>query len=633
MCGITGIIHKNKPQNYTESLISMTQSMIDRGPDDEGYMLFNDTTTPYIGNDSIIKNYNHIKSVINQPFKVGFGFRQLKIIDLSNNSHQPMCDLEKNFWVIFNGEIYNYKEIKIELKKLGYQFFSNSDTEVVLNAYKEWGENALNKFNGMFAIAIFDTTKDEVFFARDRIGIKPFYYFQNDNCLLFGSTIKSIITSNLYNPEINWDGLSQNFRFSIAQRPTTSFKGIKSLKPACWMKYNLTTNTLKIKQYWEIPTNQQIHDLTEKKAVDLIEESLYKAIKYRLISDVEVGSFMSGGIDSTTISSIASKINPTIKALTLGFNSHEDFNEINEAKDTATLNNINHVISYAEPKDILNNIDEIVSIYEEPYFGLSANYVIANMASNNKLKVVLNGLGGDELFGGYDVYNKLSLWSNLKNSHSILKFAPKFHPKIKKAAEISGYKSIDEFYSHYYTNYNDNEISSLFNQQSFSTKKTLSNNYNSTNLNFSDDFEALSFYNLKSYIGNHQMRATDHCLMHFSIEGRFPLLDHNFIETAFKIPTKYKLHKNSQKYILKQVAKKHIARSCLTMNKKGLTLPLKHWISSDLEEFVNDHIVNLKNRHIFNNSEIDTILTSKNHYKIWQLVSTELWLNKFISTR
>lgn len=633
MCGITGVINKNKSQNYTEALIAMTQSIIDRGPDDEGYMLFNENTIPYIGNDSIIKNHNHIKSAVKQPFKVGFGFRQLKIIDLSNNSHQPMCDLEKNFWIVLNGEIYNYEEIKIELKGLGHQFFSTSDTEVALNAYKEWGENALNKFNGMFALAIFDKTKNEVFFARDRVGIKPFYFYQNEDYLLFGSTIKSIIASNLYKAEINWEGLSQNFRFSIAQRPTTSFKGIKSLKPGHWMKYNLTTNTLQTKQYWEAPVNQQIQDLTEKKAIELIEESLYNAIKYRLNADVEVGSFMSGGIDSTTISSIASKINPTIKALTLGFDKYEDFNEINEAKDTADLNNINQVISYAEPKDILNNIDEIISIYEEPYFGLSANYVIANMASNNKLKVVLNGLGGDELFGGYDVYKKLAFWSKLKKSHSVLKFAPKIHPKIKKVVEISGYKNIDEFYSHYYTNYNDNEISSLFNQQNFSTKDTLANYYNPSNLNFSDDFEALSFYNLKSYIGNHQMRTTDHCLMHFSIEGRFPLLDHNFIETAFKIPTKYKLHKNSQKYILKQVAKKHIAKSCLNMNKKGLTLPLKHWISNDLKEFVNDHIVNLKNRNIFNNLEIDAILKTNNPHKIWQLVSTELWLNKFIFTR
>jgi len=633
MCGIAGIINKNGTSVNSDALFLMTENMKRRGPDDEGFMLFNETTTPYIGTDSILKNHNNIKSAINQQFKVGFGFRQLKIIDLSNNSHQPMCDLNQNYWVILNGEIYNYKEIRNQLISLGHTFFSNSDTEVVLNAYKEWSENALSKFNGMFALAIFDKTKNEVFFARDRIGIKPFYYFQNNDYFIFGSTIKSIVASNLYNAEINWEGLSQNFRFSIAQRPSTSFKDIKALKPAHWMKFNLNTNTLQTKQYWEIPVNNQEFNLTEKQSIGLVEESLYKSIKYRLNADVEVGSFMSGGIDSTTISSIASKINPTIKALTLGFNKYDDFNEINEAKDTAALNNLNHVISYTKPEDILANINQITSIYEEPYFGLPANYILASMASKNNLKVVLNGLGGDELFGGYDVYNKLSLWPNLKKINSILKITPKIHPKIKKAAEISGYKNTNEFYSHYYTNFNDNEISALFNKKNSSTYNTLLDYYNPTNLSFSDDFEALSFYNIKSYIGNHQMRTTDHCLMHFSVEGRFPLLDHNFIETAFKIPTKYKLHKNSQKYILKQVAKKHIAKSCLTMKKKGLTLPLKHWISTDLKEFVNDHIVNLKNRNIFNNLEIDIILKSNNPHKIWQLVSTELWLNKFISTK
>jgi asparagine synthase (glutamine-hydrolysing) len=630
MCGIAGIINKNQPLQQSSSLKLMTKSMINRGPDDEGYMLFMKNCIPFYGDDTISKEYKHIDTAATSSFKLGFGFRQLKIIDLSNKSHQPMSDLSQNYWIILNGEIYNYKEIRSELIRLGYTFFSNSDTEVVLNAYKEWNAEALHKFNGMFALSIFDKVKNEVFIARDRLGIKPLYFHENNEQFIFASTIKSIIDSKLYQPEINWEGLSQNFRFSIAQRPNTSFKNIKALEPAHYLIINLGTNKIQKKQFWEIPINNQDFSLTEKQSINLLDESLYNSIKYRLNADVEVGSFMSGGIDSTTLSVIASKINPNIKVLTLGFKEFEEYNEIKEAKDTAELNHLNHIIAYTNPNEIVKNLENIITAYEEPYHHLSANFILANMASKNNLKVVLNGLGGDELFGGYDVFYKLQFWNSLKRNKNIIKLIPNLHSKILKAKTISNYTNLDEFYAHYFTNYNDIEIKKLFRNKNISTKNTISNLYNKSNLNFTDDFEGVSFYNLKSYISNHQTRAVDHSTMQFSIEGRFPLLDHNFIETAFKIPSKYKLKNNTQKYILKQLAKKYIAPSCFSMQKKGLGLPLEHWIKNDFKNLINDTISTLKNRNIFNNNEIDHILKSNNERKIWQLVSTELWINKFI---
>lgn len=630
MCGISGIINKKCPRQLSSSLKLMTESMANRGPDDEGYMLYMENPIPFFGNDTISKNYKHIDTTSKFPFKLGFGFRQLKIIDLSYKNHQPMSDLSQNYWIILNGEIYNYKEIKSELISLGYIFFSNSDTEVALNAYKEWNTKALNKFNGMFALSIFDKVKNEVFIARDRLGIKPLYLYENNEQFIFASTIKAIIDSKLYKPEINWEGLSQNFRFSIAQRPNTSFKDITALEPAHYLKIDLNKNKREKKQYWEIPVNNQDLSLTEKQSINLINESLFKAIKYRLNADVEVGTFMSGGIDSTTLSVIASKINPNIKVLTLGFKEFNKLDETREAKDTAVLNNLNHIIAHTNPNEIIDNIVNITTAYEEPYHHLSANFVLANMAKKNNLKVVLNGLGGDELFGGYDVFYKLQFWNILKRSKKIINLFPNIHPKIKKAKTISSYTNLGELYSHYFTNYNDNEIEKLFNSKNFTTKNTISNLYNINHLNFTDNFEGISFYNLKSYISNHQARAVDHSTMTFSIEGRFPLLDHNFIETAFKIPTKYKLKNNTQKYILKQLAKKYIAPSCFSMKKTGLGLPLEYWIKNEFKGLIHDSIITLKNRNIFNNNQIDLILKSNNERKIWQLVSTELWINEFI---
>lgn len=630
MCGIAGIINLKKNTPLSQELIKMVQSIANRGPDDEGYMLFDTDAISYYGDDTIAKKNNHINTSLNKKSKVGFGFRQLKIIDLSNNSHQPMCDVQQKYWIVFNGEIYNFKEIKQELISLGHPFFSNSDTEVVLNAYKQWNNKCLEKFNGMFAFSIFDINKNEVFIARDRIGIKPLYYHQNGEQFIFASTQKAIIDSKLYTPKINWEGLWQNFRFSIAQRPHTCFENIVALEPAHYLKIDLNTNSIFKSQYWEIPIGTQDFSISEKKAVQMVEESLFNAVNYRLNADVEVGTFMSGGVDSTTIAVMASKTYPSIKSLTLGFKNFEQYNEVNQARDTAQLHNLNHIVNYTHPNNIIKNLERIASLYEEPYHHLSANFILAKMAANNSLKVVLSGLGGDELFGGYDVYNKLSLWQSLKKNKKILSRFPKIHPKINKAIEISHYNSLGEFYSHYYTTFKDNEIEKLFKFDTFTTQNIISNLYNHNDLNFTDNFEALSYFNLKSYIGNHQMRTIDQFSMHFSVEARLPLLDHTFIETAYKIPTKYKLKNSTQKYILKQVAKKYIAPSCLSMSKKGLRLPLEHWISSELRNFVNDTIIKLKNRNIFNNSEIENVLKSKNELKIWQLVSTELWIEKFM---
>ncbi|MGJ8743606.1 asparagine synthase (glutamine-hydrolyzing) [Polaribacter sp.] len=629
MCGIAGIINLHQPLQNSESLLAMTKSLIHRGPDDEGYFLFSDAAKTYFGEDSLAKNTQHICTTFQQPVKVGFGFRQLKIIDLSHKSFQPMTDISKKYWIVFNGELYNYKEIKHQLIGLGHHFYSDSDTEVVLNSYKEWGEKALNKFNGMFAFAIFDIQKNTIFCARDRIGIKPFYYHKNEHHFIFGSNVQSIINSKLYTPEVDWEGLWQNFRFSTAQRPNTVYQDIIGLEPGHYLTLDLNDNSFNKVQYWEIPTNTQDFSLTEKQSHNLIEESLYNAVNYRLISDVEVGSFMSGGIDSSLISVLASKNKPDIKILTLGFKEFKELDEVQQATNTAKKHHLNHIIHYTGIAENLKNIAPSLQAYEEPYAQLSANLILAKMASQNKTTVVLSGLGGDELFGGYDVYQKISLWKKLQKNKKIVQKLPGIHHKIKKGKLLANCKTLGEYYSHYHTNYYDSEIDALFTDRTFNTTNTLETLY-SNNKKFTDSFEAMSFYNLKSYIGNHQMRAIDVTTMAYSIEGRLPFLDHNFIEAAFRIPTKYKYKNKTQKYILKEIAKKYLPKDTLEMPKKGLTLPLKQWVHSDLKKFIFETLLSLKQRKEFDTKTIEKIVNSKKEAQIWQLVSTELWMQKFI---
>ncbi|MCF6212744.1 MAG: asparagine synthase (glutamine-hydrolyzing) [Flavobacteriaceae bacterium] len=634
MCGIAGIIEFYTAVNQVAAIKNMTQSMQNRGPDDEGFLLCNNTITPYFGDNSY-KNRGakaHINTAENIKSKIIFGFKRLSIIDLSDNGHQPMCDSSKKYWIVFNGEIYNYKEIRRELISLNHTFHSNSDTEVVLKSYIEWGEKALQKFNGMFAFAIYNSSINEIFMARDRVGIKPFYYFKNNDRFVFGSTIKSIIDSKLYQPEINWKGLWQNFTFSIAQRPNTCFANIAALEPGHFFRLNVTTGKINKTKYWDIPTGAQDFSLSEKNAKDLLEDALYKSVKYRLNADVEVGTFMSGGIDSTTISAIASKLQPNIKAFTLGFNqNYEEYNEVRQATETAKRNQIDHIIHYAKPRTIIDNIDTIVTGYEEPYHHLPANYIMSKIVAKHGVKVVLNGLGGDELFAGYHFYTKLKKWHLLKKLRPVLSVIPNsLGSRIYIAKQMVSYNNIPQYYTHFRSTFNDSDNKSIFKDCEFSSLNTLENLYQNER-DFTDDIEALSYYDLKSYIGNHQTRTIDQFTMNFSIEGRFPFLDHKVIELAFKIPSKYKIKNSVQKYILKEVAKTHIAPSCFKMNKKGFGLPLEYWYKNELKEFISDNITSLKNRQLFNNIEIDDILKTDNVRKIWHLVMTEQWLQKFFN--
>lgn len=638
MCGIAGIININSSSNMNEPIYKMVQSMVRRGPDDEGFFLWNDNDFEVLKGNDTVNDFvqvpyfpsQHISNAGDFKSQVALGHRRLSILDLSSYGHQPMCDRDQKYWIVLNGEIYNHQEIRKELESLQHVFYSVTDTEVVLHAYAQWGKSALDKFNGMFSFAILDTIKKEMFFARDRIGIKPFYYTKSDGQFIFGSTIQSIIASELYTPEIDWEGLSQNFSFSIAQRPFTCFENIKALEPGFCMTLDLSNGELKKYRYWDIPTGIQDFSLSEKQAANLLEEAIYNAVKLQLVSDVEVGSFMSGGIDSTTISAIASKIQPNIKTFTLAYDKKfSEYNEFEEAAKTARMHNMEHIVSFVDERIILDNIDTIVAGYEEPYHHLPANFSISKVVADHHVKVVLNGLGGDELFAGYDLYGKLPRWHQLQKTGSIAALLPSgIHFKLDKLKSISAIKNVAQYYAQYYSTFNDDENQRLL-QRKYNGLNTIGELYDSDNKYFTDDVEAISYFNLKSYIGNHQVRTVDQFTMHFSIEGRFPFLDHNLVELAFKIPSKYKIKGNEKKYILKKVAEKYIAPECLNMSKKGFSLPLNHWIKNELKEFTHDNMLSLKSKNIFNNQEIDHIVKSNNSSKIWQLVMTNLWLDKF----
>lgn len=644
MCGIAGIINlRGEKTLQAVCLHKMAEQMKKRGPDDEGFV-FIDTEKGQINTflgDKTSLNKRHIKhvqsntdlhvsSAYNLKSNIALGHRRLSIVDLSFHGHQPMSDSTGRLWIVYNGEIYNHKEIRQKLINLGHKFIGCSDTEVLLQSFIEWGIACLHEFNGMFAFAIYDNHTKEIFIARDRIGIKPFYYTVQDGQFIFASDIKTIIASGLYKAEINWEGLWHNLSLGVAPRPMTTFKDVFSLEQAHWMKLDMYGKIVK-ERYWDIPIGTQDFTMSEGDAIELLEQELIKSVKYRLRADVEVGTFMSGGIDSTLISAIASTLHPGIKAFTLGFDkSLSEFNEIDQASETAKMQKMEHIIKIVNPEDIISNIDDIVLIHEEPYYAISPNYTISKFVSENNIKVVLNGLGGDELFAGYSYYNKsLNLWKKIKKFEFLLKFLPySLNRRLNLLKEFSRIKKIDDFYLFHHSVFKEREKELLFkNWNGFNTPKTFSNLYNADNKKFTDDIEALSYYDIMSYIGNHHVYRVDQFTMNFSIEGRFPFLDHNLIQAAFKIPTKFKIKDGLQKYILRKVAEKYIAASCLKMKKKGFSFPLKYWMNNNkkLREIKKESISMLKTKGLF---RLDSRDLSLNYQQTWHLVMVYLWMNK-----
>lgn len=630
MCGISGIINFKHKQPIAKALHLMNNAMVSRGPDDEQYVMFSEEKSfNFYGNDSINKVSKHIESVYKNSFNLALGFRHLKIMDVSVENQQPMFDETGNFCIVFNGEVYNYKEIRNQLIGLGYIFITNSDTEVVLKSYIEWQEKALQKFNGMFSFAIYNSSKNKIFCARDRIGIKPFYYAKTNNKFVFASSIKAILASRIINPEINQYGLIENFKYGTTQRPLTPFKEILALKPAHFLTIDCNTHKIFEQQYWQIPVNSQKQHLSFKEAKEKLLFAIKKSINYRLTSNVEVATFLSGGIDSSLITALASKQQKNIKAFTLGFKNFAKYDEVNQAKQTASLYNINHIIYQAKSNDFLNSIKESTLAYEEPYHSLSANYPLAKMVNSNNIKVVLNGLGGDELFGGYGCYKNLNTWKRIHKLSYLSSVIPSINNTTKKIKKYAKFKNINDYYNNFYTYFSNEELQKLFNFSG--TIKNSLLQYQG-NIIFNNEFDALSFFNISSYISNHQTRAIDKTGMAVSVEGRFPFLDHELIETAFTIPSKYKLKNGIQKYILKEIAKTYLPNEVMKMPKKGLEIPLQKWLPNELKDFSFDMLNSLKKRNYFSTKELDVIIKSKNEFKIWQLVSTEIWMQLFIDS-
>ena len=640
MCGIAGIYSFGGGYALAR-VVAMADMMRARGPDDEGYVVIDDDyrAKPYMGSDTPDDVRRRFQSSSDDAGtsaifgKVMLGHRRLSIVDLSPAGHQPMHDSRTGRWIVFNGEIYNFRDIRFELTKAGRHFESRSDTEVILAAYDRWGPKCLSRFNGDFAFAIWDPADHSLFCARDRLGVKPFYYVATERHFLFASDIKSLLASGLHAAIPDRDGLFMSLALGMAPRPVTAFQGVRALEQAHWMRVRCD-GFIERGRYWSIPVGRQDSAMRMDDAVAELGHALDLAVKRRLEADVPVGTFMSGGIDSTTISVMASRHHAGIRAFTLGFSeSSPDLDEVSEAQATARMWPIEHVVKRIEREAPPCDVDVWVDGYEEPYYSLAANHVISKVVREHGVKVVLNGLGGDELFGGYTYY-QLPGWYGRLPAGSWRTLARGFARRFNsRRLQMWLAQSPSRVHSIAFARWSDYELCAALQPEWHPIERTedLVHHLYADGVRFEDNVEAFCFMDLMNYIGNHHVHRVDQFTMAESVEGRFPFLDHEVVELALRIPSCLKIVRGTQKLVLRNVAANLIAPECLAMKKKGFGLPVGLYVQGPLASLTQSALSKLGARGVFTQQAIAAARRGEfSPSQTWQMAAVELWFQRFI---
>ena len=644
MCGILGLVNYSK-HGYIENLTDFKNClhlMDHRGPDASGI------------------KYNK---------KYIFGHTRLKIIDKSDEANQPFVSNDGKVILVFNGEIYNYRDLKKDLKKKHINFRTSSDTEVILNSYLANGINCIKDFNGMFSFAIFDTRIDKLFIVRDRLGIKPIFYKLDKNELIFASEIKSIISLKRQKVKLNIDAVSSYMSFRYPILDDSFIEGINSLPPGNYIEFNETS--FAIKEYWNLSKkiNQQNIDKGEEFYIKKITQLLKSSVRYRMISDVPIGSFLSGGVDSSVITAIMSNLNKNkkVKTFTIGFK-EEAFNELKYAKSVSKLFNTDHKEVIVSSDNYISTLEKLIKIKDAP---LSVpNEVPLHLMSKELKKditVILSGEGADEIFGGYgkifrspydleriNKIDNLNLTDLEKN-----KFCTNFLKKYTKKIFSSELDHFLEIYS--YTSFKDKK--KLLNNKI--NLDTIEKKFYNKILSYFNEIKIDSYYIKIMYVFEKLhlvglLGRLDNASMSASVEARVPFVDHRLVEFAFTIPVKYKIKwENNKKreeskllmsekisetydipkYILKKTYEKTLPKDIIYRKKMGFPVPLNNWFGGEFLQYAKKILLSkeAKARNLYDITEIKKQITKnklindpKKAINIWMLINIELFCKNYL---
>ncbi len=625
MCGICGFI-SNNPVTM-DNLINMNNTLSHRGPDDHGEEIYQISSNRY----------------------VGLAQRRLSILDLSSKGHQPMYSSNKRVSVVYNGEIYNFLELKQELKE--YPFVSDCDTEVIIAAYLKWGINFVDRINGMFAIALLDRNDNSLYLIRDRIGKKPLYYYCGENnSIVFASELKAIMQSSFFKKEIDKDVIGGYLYRGYINAPKTIFKNTYKLEPGAVLHI---TETEKNKyKYWDVAEKNK--ELRKQKVLDYelakqeLKELLKASVKSRMISDVPLGAFLSGGYDSSLVCAIAQQFTSSpLKTFSIGFYD-EKYNEAKESANIAKHLGTDHTELYITENDMLGIIDSIPQYYDEPFADSSQiPTMLVSKLAKEQVSVALSGDGGDELFGGYNIYTIMQEAQKIRYKGFLLHVLSRFqqfrqsnvwknrtliekivsddlNPEVRTQAGVNGYfESINSILVNKTNNFYF-EYELKYDEKRFDTTRML--------------------LDLDTYLPGDILTKVDRASMRYALECRCPILDKNIIEYSFRFPSDFKDDHGKQKRILKDIAYEYIPKELLDRPKKGFAIPLDSWLRNELKEQVYAAIDKglLLRQGIFDieatRSLVETYMKSGNQGKntgnnyagiVWSFLMFQKWYMKY----
>ena len=604
MCGFVGFVDKEK--NKKKIIKDMADMIKHRGPDSDGYFC---------------------------DENVALGFRRLSIIDLNNGS-QPIYNEDNTKVIVFNGEIYNYEELKTELLKCGHIFKTETDTEVLLHGYEEYREELLPKLRGMFAFVIYDTNSKELFAARDFYGIKPFYYYKNDDELLFSSEIKSFLAHPNFKKELNLEMLESYLTFQYSVGEDTFFKNVYKLRPGHYLKYK--DESLEIKKYYELKFDED-NTKTLEEWEKGIREHLDDSIKAHKISDVEVGSFLSSGVDSSLIATLSN----VDKTFTVGFE-NKQYSEIDYAKDLSQKINTKNINKIITKKEYFDKISDIMYYMDEPLADPSciALYFVANIASQN-VKVALSGEGADEIFGGYNIYAEPYTWAwYYKIPYPIRKLIGSCASIFKHKRGINflirrGQKLEDRYVGNAFI-FNNKEVKKILSYKPYKKGYQEFTKEYYDKVKDKDDVTKMQYIDFNFWLIGDILLKADKMSMANSLEVRVPYLDRIVIDYARHIPTKYKVDKNTTKKCFRRVASEVLEDKVSSKKKLGFPVPIRNWIKED-DIYNKIKLRFLEAGEFFNTKEIVKLLDDHrnnkydNSRKIWTIYIFLIWYDRYFA--
>ena len=625
MCGIAGIVRADERTVDRELLARMNEAIRHRGPDDDGFY-FN--------------------------AGVGLAMRRLAIIDLKTGQ-QPIHNRDRSKWLVFNGEIYNYRELRAKLEKLGHEFYTNSDTEAVIAAYDQYGTECPKHLRGMFAFAIWDEQAKSLFLARDRVGKKPLLYAQTNGQLIFASEFSALVLHPDVSRDVDFEAIHHYLSFICVPAPLTAYRAIRKLQPGHWLLWR--NGEIKIERYWQLDFSHKI-SMSETEAGERAIELLREAVRIRLMSEVPLGAFLSGGIDSSAVVALmAQESSEPVKTFSIGFE-EQDFSELHHARRIAEHVGADHHEFVVRP-DAMEILPTLVEHYGEPFADSSAipSYYVSR-ETRRYVTVALNGDGGDECFAGYERYAAMNLARNYASLPvalrervigNVVRVLPAFESRpnpLRKAKRFVAAAALSpiERYLRWISAFDEDAKQNLYSESfrhqtaGFRTAGVIEPWF--AGANGSGIVDAALLTDTMTYLPNDLLVKMDIASMSVSLEARSPFLDHHLMEFAASLPEKLKLRRLTTKYLLKRVLKKIVPAENLTRSKMGFGVPIGYWFRGAMQPFLRETLLSDKalSRGLFKPAMVRHMIDehvehkTDHSHRLWTLLMLELWFERYI---